>query len=396
MIIPVPLHASRKAHFNAVIVGARCAGAATAMLLARQGLSVLAIDRAEYGSDTLSTHALMRGGVASLARWGLLDEIRAAGTPAVMTTRFHYGDEVVAVPAKDESGALFAPRRTVLDRILVDAARRAGAEVRFGCTLESVEHDAADRVTGLRYIDRSGRQISVSADIVIGADGASSRVADQVGARTRVSTPAGGATLMGYFSGMRAKHFDWHYRSGAMAGMLPTNAGQACVFVSTRSERLRGAPLADSFRARLRETAPAVADAVLRAEPVGRMRIFAGRAAHLRQAQGPGWALVGDAGYFKDPCTAHGITDAFRDAELLARAILSGRPGALADYEAIRDELSLPLMEITDRIGRFDWSLRQLREELMALARVMQTEVTEMERIAAEPFAPPPALAEAV
>lgn len=396
MIVSAHSPAARMARYDAVIVGARCAGAATAMLLARQGLSVLAIDRAEYGSDTLSTHALMRGGVASLERWGLLGALRAAGTPAVMRTRFNYGEEAIDVPAKDASGALFAPRRTVLDRIIVDAARRAGAEIRFGCTLESVEHDQTDRATGISYIDRSGQRISVRAGVVIGADGASSRVAEQVGARTRVSMPSGGATLMAYFSGVRVEGFDWHYRPGMMAGMLPTNSDQVCVFVSGRPERFRGAPLAESFRKRLREAAPALAEAILRAEPAGRLRIFAGRPAHLREAQGPGWALVGDAGYFKDPCTAHGITDAFRDAELLSRAIIADRPGAMADYEAIRDALSAPLMEITDRIGRFDWSLGQLKHHLMALAGVMQTELAVMERLAAQPVAPEPEYAEAV
>ena len=127
--------------YDVVIVGARAAGAATAVLLARQGMRVLVVDRDRYGTDTLSTHALMRGGVLLLSRWGLLDQIVDAGTPAIRRTTFYYGAETVSVAIKPSPGvdALYAPRRTLLDRVLVDAAVAAGAEVRFGVT-----------VTGLR------------------------------------------------------------------------------------------------------------------------------------------------------------------------------------------------------------------------------------------------------
>ncbi|MEM9148108.1 MAG: NAD(P)/FAD-dependent oxidoreductase [Pseudomonadota bacterium] len=389
---------SRPARYDAVIVGARCAGAATAMLLARAGLRVLAIDRAEYGSDTLSTHALMRGGVASLARWHLLPALKAAGTPAILRTTFTYGDDAVTVPAKDASQALFAPRRTVLDRILANAARTAGAELRFGCTVDSLETDADGRVTGLRYLDRSATRIHVSAGMVIGADGAASRVAEQAGAVTRMSGPSGGATLMGYVGGLRAEDltgFDWHYRPGSMSGLIPTNDGQACVFVSGQAERFRGAPLAETFRARLRQAAPALADMLRRTEPLGRLRRFGGRPMHLRQAYGPGWALVGDAGCFKDPCTAHGITDAFRDAELLARAVVADGPGSLAGFEATRDALAMPLLAVTERIGRFDWTLGQIQQHLMALGEVMRVEEGVMNRLTAADPLPERAFAEA-
>src|SRR5215831_12691096 len=120
--------------YDAVIIGARCAGAATALLLARSGAKVLVVDRQAYGSDTMSTHALMRGAVLQLNRWGLIPEIAAAGTPAIRSTTFHYGGEAFRVALKPDHGVecLFAPRRTVLDRLLVDAAREAGAEVRHG------------------------------------------------------------------------------------------------------------------------------------------------------------------------------------------------------------------------------------------------------------------------
>ena len=122
--------------YDAIVVGARVAGAATAMLLARRGLRVLMVDRRRPGSDTLSTHALMRGGVLQLSRWGLLDRVIAAGTPAVTQTVLHYGDtsETVAIRPKAGVPSLFAPRRTVLDPILVDAAEEEGVDVRYGVT----------------------------------------------------------------------------------------------------------------------------------------------------------------------------------------------------------------------------------------------------------------------
>ena len=133
-------------HWDVIVVGARAAGAATAMLLARGGLRVLCVDRSRYGGDTLSTHALMRGGVLQLQRWGLLDAVVAAGTPPVRRTVFHYGAETVGVSIRPSAGvdALYAPRRTVIDALLVDAAQRAGATVEFGTT---VTGSAADRAT---------------------------------------------------------------------------------------------------------------------------------------------------------------------------------------------------------------------------------------------------------
>ena len=146
-------------HYDAVIVGARCAGAATAMLLARAGMNVLVIDRQAYGSDTMSTHALMRTGVLQLERWGLLPAVMAAGTPEIRATTFHYGCESLRLSIKPEYGVeyLCAPRRTVLDRILVDAARSAGADVRHGVVLSRLQIDSKGRVVAC-IAEGRGRQ----------------------------------------------------------------------------------------------------------------------------------------------------------------------------------------------------------------------------------------------
>jgi len=170
--------------YDAVIVGARAAGAATALLLARHGLSVLAIDKGRYGSDALSTHALLRVGVAQLERWGVLAALRAAGTPTVRQTTFHYGANAVTVPIKVKDGidGLYAPRRTVLDAALVDAAQAAGADVRHETRLVELWRAESGRVTGVVLADRHGALHRVRAGIVVGADGVRSAVAEGVGA----------------------------------------------------------------------------------------------------------------------------------------------------------------------------------------------------------------------
>ena len=183
-----------------VIAGARCAGAATAMLLARQGARVLLLDRSRYGTDTLSTHALMRGAVLQLHRWGLLPRVIAAGTPAVRSTTFHLPDAVTAVQIKPRHGvdALYAPRRVVLDAILADAARSAGADVRFGTSVTGLRRDRTGRVTGIT--GRAGAaRLEVSADLVVGADGRRSTIARCVGARAAHVAPASSAVIYRYF-----------------------------------------------------------------------------------------------------------------------------------------------------------------------------------------------------
>src|SRR5262245_49828709 len=168
---------------DAVIVGARCAGAATALLLARAGARVLLVDRGAYGTDTLSTHALMRGAVLQLHRWGVLPAIVAAGTPPVHSTTFSYREQevVVAIEPKHGVDALYAPRRALLDRTLVDAAAASGADVRHGVRVDDIAFDAHGRVRGITGFEH-GTHVSVDADVVIGADGMRSLVAGRVGA----------------------------------------------------------------------------------------------------------------------------------------------------------------------------------------------------------------------
>src|SRR4051794_5142282 len=167
---------------DVVVVGARAAGAATAMLLARDGLDVAVIDRGRYGADTLSTHALMRAAVIQLRRWGVLDRAAASGAPAARRTTFTYADDELRVTVKPAHGidALYAPRRTVLDPILVDAASAAGAEIAYGTTVTGLEHDDTGRVVGVSTRDAAGRLQTRRAKWVVGADGIRSAVARAV------------------------------------------------------------------------------------------------------------------------------------------------------------------------------------------------------------------------
>jgi 2-polyprenyl-6-methoxyphenol hydroxylase-like FAD-dependent oxidoreductase len=378
--------------WDVVIVGARLAGASTAMLLARAGLRVLCLDRARYGSDTLSTHALMRAGTLQLQRWGVLDAVIEAGTPAVRSTAFHYGDEVVSVSIKPTAGveALYAPRRTLLDSLIVDAAVAAGATVRFGTTATSLARDREGRVTGVTTRSRDGSPGMERAGLVVGADGRHSLVAEAVGAACEVAGRAASPFIYGYWTGLPADGYHWYYQPGTSAGTIPTNDGLTCAFVGATPARVddlvrRGGTehalhlLAGSSRL----------DAHLAgAERVGSLRYVRGLPGFLRRSWGPGWALVGDAGYWKDPLSTHGMTDALRDAELLSQAVLTApEPGpgqleALAGYQAVRDRLSLPLFGVVERIASYDWDMAEIRVLLKALASTM---IDELELLAASP-----------
>ena len=373
---------SNTQHYDVVIAGARCAGAATALLLARQGARVLLLDRSRYGTDTLSTHALMRGAVLQLHSWGLLDRVIAAGTPPVRSTTFHLPDAVSTVEIKPKHGvqALYAPRRTVLDAILADAARSAGVDVRFGTSVTGLRRDRTGRVTGIT--GRTGpADLEVGANLVVGADGRRSTIARCVGAGAARVAPASSAVIYRYFRDDAIAGYHWHYAAGSAAGVIPTNEGLACVFAATSAERLRrdlGGGADAAMRGILARAAPELADRLAHRGAAGPPRVFPGLTGYLRDAAGPGWALVGDAGYFKDPITAHGITDALRDAQILARVVTEGGPGAVGRYQAQRDELSLRLFRVTGRIACFDWTADEIGDHLLELKDAMAEEVAAM------------------
>lgn len=370
-----------RSRYDAVIVGARAAGAATAMLLARRGLRILLVDAGTYGSDTLSTHALMRAAVLQLSRWGVLPCLELEGTPRIHRTVFHYQDEVVAVPIKPKDGvpALFAPRRTVLDRVLVDAAVEAGAEVRHRVRLVDIVKSRAGRVEGVVLQAADGEGVEVRADVVVGADGIRSTTARLVGAPVTRWGRYASATLYGYWQDLPGDAYHWYWSSGAAAGEIPTDGGLTLLFASISAQRFAARArtgVEAAYRSLLAEAAPELAERLSRARLTGSLSGFPGQPGFVRRPWGAGWALVGDAAYFRDPATAHGISDALRDAELLANALAEGGEKALSRYEATRDALATPFFELTDRIASFEWDTPELKSLHHSLSDEMKRETT--------------------
>lgn len=365
--------------YDVVIAGARCAGAALALRLARAGLRVLAIERASYATDALSTHALMRPGVVQLERLGVLDALRASGAPPVRSTTFYYGDRQLSLAVKPAHGAdaLYAPRRYVLDALLVDAARAAGAEIRHGVSLQELVWDG-ERVAGALVLGSDGRRERIKAGLVIGADGRKSTVARLVQAPITHRGHYAAAFAYGYYEPLELSGYHWFYRAGAAAGSVPTHNGQCCVFASLPSSASGALPqaLVQGFDAVVRLVSPQLADQLVHAVRSAPLRMFAGAPGHLRRAFGPGWALVGDAGFYKEPLTSHGMTAALRDAELLARAVLTGREGALADFEATRDALSIDQLAIGDAFASFQWDIDEAQRLHLRLAETVRQELS--------------------
>jgi len=374
--------------YDAIVVGARPAGAGTALLLAREGLRVLVVDRGQYGTDTLSTHALMRGGVLQLARWGVLPRVQAAGTPPVRRATFLYSGEVLAVPIKPRDGvdALYAPRRTVLDRAIVDTAIEAGVEVSYGTRLVDLVRED-NRVAGIVAHGQSGWTRQITARVVVGADGLRSTVARLVNAGVTRSGESASANIFGYWSGVPADGYRWYYHPGLSVGAIPTNNGLTCIFASAPTHRfgeLFREDIAGGYHRVIRDAAPDLTEAMAAGSLIGSLHGFPGQPGYFRPAAGPGWALVGDAGYFKDPITAHGITDALIDAEHLARAIVEGTDEALAEYGVDRDRRAATLFDVTDRIASFTWTLDEARVLHRQLADAMAIEVKALHAFALE------------
>ena len=375
--------------YDAVVVGGRVAGAATALLLAREGLKVAIVERGRPGGDTVSTHAFMRAGVLQLSRWGLLDAIEGAGTPPVRRTVFHHaGLEPVTVTIRPRGGveALYAPRRTVLDRILLDAALEAGTELVRGRVTEVVRDGG--RVAGVRLIGsgRSGR--TLRARHTIGADGIASVVARQVGGEVLRQGRHASALLYRYYDGLPTEGYEWFYAPGTGAGLIPTNAGQTCAFVSTTPDRmhaLRRGGTEDAFSTLAHLAGAPLADRTREAQPASRLHGWAGHPGYVRRAHGPGWALVGDAGYFKDPITTHGMTDALRDAQLLADAVVANSSGqmieqvAMASYQAARDHLSHRLFDATEAVAAYDWDTPTIQRLLREVSASMSDELDHLD-----------------
>jgi 2-polyprenyl-6-methoxyphenol hydroxylase-like FAD-dependent oxidoreductase len=345
---------------DVVIVGARAAGAATALLLGRRGHDVVLVDRAVFPADTVSTHQIARPGVVLLHRWGLLEQVLASGAPAIRRVTFTAGGASVTRTVKHKAGVdlLVAPRRYLLDTIVAEAAARAGVQVRQGVTVTGVRIDDAGRAVGVYGHDHTGAELDIAARFVVGADGLGSRVARSVGAEVVEDRGRYGAVQYAYFAGLPWDGIELHAADRALAGVFPTHHDEACVWVATPSAdayaaRRRAASRTEAFTAQLTRAAPVLAGRLRsgrRTSPVSGMLRTPNL---LRRAHGPGWALAGDAGYHRDAVTGHGISDAYRDAHLLAAAldrVLRGdadEPAALTDYQHRRDSALREVFELT-------------------------------------------------
>jgi 2-polyprenyl-6-methoxyphenol hydroxylase-like FAD-dependent oxidoreductase len=370
--------------YDVIVVGARVAGAATAMLLARKGVRVLAVDRAAFPSDTLSTHQVQLPGIAKLERWGLLGRIAAAGTPATRRVRFDPGHGALTgcYPEFEGIDALYSPRRTLLDTLLVEAARESGADVRERFVVEEIVVDEG-RVTGVRGREPGATTITESARIVVGADGRNSLLAKAMRPRTYHERAPLTFAYYTYWDGLPIEGGEIFGRERRLIGAWPTNDGLVMTYV--------GGPIDEfhAFRARIEENLLASLDlagdlgerarAATRAE-----RIYgtANTANYFREPYGPGWSLVGDAGLAMDPVTGQGISDALRDAELLADAIAAGLGGGrpleatLRDYQRARDHAVKPMYDFTIEIA----SLAPPRIEQNLLFEALERDARQTQR----------------
>jgi flavin-dependent dehydrogenase len=371
--------------YDVVIVGGRVAGASTALLLARAGLRVAVLERSRAGTDIVSTHALMRAGVLQLSRWGVLPDLVAAGTPAVTSTVFHYGDGAtthVSLRASPGVDALYAPRRHLLDRVLVDAAAASGADVLHETAVHGLLRADDGGVLGVRLAGEGGREVAIRAGLTVGADGIGSMVAREVGAPQLSQGRAASAILYRYVAGLPNDGYVWGYGDAAAAGFIPTNDDETCVFVSTTPRRMKALRREGTEAAydALLDAVPATMSEAARSHAAGPLHGWRGVPGYVRGSSGSGWALVGDAGYFKDPITTHGITDALRDAELLSDAVLAAAGGlqpaiAFGRYQETRDRLSRDLVEVTESVSRYDWDADGIRTLLRRVSSAMSDEL---------------------
>jgi 2-polyprenyl-6-methoxyphenol hydroxylase-like FAD-dependent oxidoreductase len=363
--------------YDVIVVGARCGGAPTAMLLAGEGHRVLLVDKASFPSDTMSTHLVHPPGVAALERWGLLERLTATGCPPVKTYSFDFGPLTISGSPQPIDGVAhgYCPRRTVLDKLLVDAAVEAGVEMRQGFDVDEIL--ASDGVvTGVRGHAKGGSPISERAQVVIGADGRHSLLAKTVRAEQYNERRSHLAMYYAYWSGLPVDGFDTTIRAEHRRGWaaVPTNDDLTVLpfgwpveeFHENRSD------IEGNFYKAM-DLRPEFAERVRAAERESKFIGSADLPGFFRKPFGPGWALVGDAGYHKNPITAMGINDAFRDAELVARAVGDALAGersyeeGMSEYQRTRDREAGPVYDFTDDFAQLQPPPPEMQQLLGAI-----------------------------
>jgi flavin-dependent dehydrogenase len=236
--------------------------------------------------------------------------------------------------------------------------------MRFGVTVTGVRNDDAGRVVGVSARDKAGNLVELDARFVVGADGLRSRVARAVDASVDEARPSDSAAHYAYYAGSTWPGIEFFVGEGTFAGVFPTNDGEACIWVCsaagpTDTIRRRAQSLPEALAELLTAASPELAARLRNAHRTSPVRGALRLPNQIRQAFGPGWALVGDAGYHRDPITGHGISDAFRDAELLAVALDGAlraevhETAALAGYQRQRDEALREVFDITCALATY-------------------------------------------
>lgn len=360
--------------YDVIVVGARCAGSPTAMLLSRMGYRVLLVDRATFPSDTVSTHILHPLGARALSKWGLLDRLMATGCPPVHTYAFDFGPFTIAgTPGTTDAPVAYCPRRTILDKLLVDAAAQAGAEVREDFTVGNILVEKG-RVFGISGGSSRGGPVVERAQIVVGADGLRSCVAEAVRPELYDEKPPLLSAYYAYWSGLPMDgRFETYIRDRRGFAAAPTHDGLTMVIAGwPYAEFAENRKDIEGNCLRTIELVPAFADRLRRAQRETR---FAGMAVpnYFRKPYGPGWALVGDAGYNRDFITGQGIMDAFHDAELCADAIDKSITGiqpfdeAMGKYHRTRDARVKPMYDFTCQLATLEPPPPELQQLLGAI-----------------------------
>lgn len=371
--------------YDVIVVGARCAGAPTAMQLARKGHKVLLVDRSTFPSDTMSTHFIQLPGVLRMTRWGIADRVFATSSPVITKGKISIDGDVVTAELTAPEGIAgnIAPRRTVLDKILVDAAAESGAEVREGVYVDDLIFDDG-RVTGIRAHTQGGG-FTERARFVVGADGRNSVVARAVEPEVVTTCEALGAGFYTYYSGLECDAAEIYLHSDKFTVAFPTNDGLTIVAAGQRPENFAEwkRDIEGGFVAHCDE----MGDLGPRIRSATRAERFVGASDwpnYIRKSWGPGWSLVGDASYQKDPTPADGIADAFREADMVVEALdavlseTTSEQDAGDSFQQQLEAVSRPIYDLTLKMSSFDVPAMERANAFLEIQALHQAEVDKL------------------
>jgi menaquinone-9 beta-reductase len=379
---------------DVVIVGARLAGCAAAAPLARAGRRVVLLDRMGFPSDQLSTHVLLPAGTSELAQLGALPRILALRPSRVRFTRVE-AEGACALerlrPASDGIDFGVCVPRDLQDVQLVEAARAQGADVREHCTLASLVWRAG-RVSGVRYRDREGGEHEIASTLVIGADGRRSSTAAHVGAWTPYRVSRNGRGLVFRYlddplaAGIETEtYYQWREGDSFAFAFPTTPAGRLLVlFMGHRDEAGEARSDPERYWRRKLGEHRGLAERIAGAAAGSKLRSTGETPAFFRASSGPGWALAGDAGHFKDPVTGQGMRDAMFAGRTLAERLLPALDDpdavdrATRAWEAARDRECLPAYHFANADTKVERPSAVIRELLRDAGRTSEPDITDL------------------